>query len=119
MDSRHYDHDGLYVGPEGDGTGDEAEAASPAMAFRCLVIGERAKQQRRWGTEHDARHSPAEWAAILAHEVGQFADAALNGGPFEQSEALVKIAAVCEAAATANKAMGGVVVDAYALSLGG
>lgn len=67
--------------------------------FRELVDRERDKQRALWGEEHDARHAATDWAAILAHEVGCFADAALNDGPTEQATALVKIAAVCEAAA--------------------
>lgn len=67
--------------------------------FSHMVAEEQEKQSRLWGADHDAQHSPAEWSAILSHEVGCFADAALNDG--DLLAALVKIAAVSESAAVA------------------
>jgi hypothetical protein len=47
-----------------------------------LVMGfmrqERERQDTRWGERHDDRHTPDEWALILAQEVGQMATAALE-----------------------------------------
>jgi len=39
---------------------------------------EAAKQESMWGLSHDLEHSEVDWCAILAHELGQACDPALN-----------------------------------------
>jgi len=68
-------------------------------AFLGDVIDERQKQAKKGYTSvHDSRHSFAGWVAILTHELGCVADAALHGNREDFFRGLVKIAAVCLAA---------------------
>lgn len=69
--------------------------------IRNKIQAERQKQTEKRGytRRHDAEHSSADWALILAHEVGCLSDIALNyRASAALIQALVKIAAVAHAA---------------------
>jgi hypothetical protein len=56
-------------------------ALSMSIDEAQIVVGmlqERLTQKRRWGQNHDRRHTPAEWSAILSEQVGKFAQAATH-----------------------------------------
>ena len=65
--------------------------------FEECQAEERAYQRKHW--LNDEHHSPWEWAALLARYVGRVAESACHGfKPEAFKEALVKIAAVAQAA---------------------
>ncbi len=69
--------------------------------FVAQVYAERDYQRQKWGTG-ELQHDPVEWAAILAAEVGEFAQAALGKPSLDERHTveseLVQIAAVAMAA---------------------
>jgi hypothetical protein len=78
----------------------EPESARMRAAIN-EVIYERNYQVERWGTDHDKKHSPQDWATILTVWIGK---AASRTPPYAASDneefrkRLVQIAAICVAA---------------------
>jgi NTP pyrophosphatase (non-canonical NTP hydrolase) len=65
------------------------------MSVLSDVVAERDRQDAKWGEQN---HPPMKWVAILAEEVGEVAEAALDGGGPEYRAEMVQAAAVCLAA---------------------
>ena len=61
----------------------------------CLVRAERREQDEKWGEQN---HPPAWWLAILAEEVGEAAEAMLEGRAFDFVREMTDAAAVRVAA---------------------
>jgi hypothetical protein len=60
----------------------------------ALLSEERDRQDAKWGTEEGGKEY-MEWLAILVEEVGEFAEAILEGEPIERVEAeLIQVGAV-------------------------
>ena len=59
---------------------------------------ERDYQRDKWSAKHDRGHDPASWLAVIAIQLGQYADAIFLDNADEQAFALSKLAAVCLAA---------------------
>jgi hypothetical protein len=66
-----------------------------------LIMNERGAQGFRWSVDHDMRHTPVEWTALLADYTGRIGRTALDGpidGPKGYRHRLAQVAAVALAA---------------------
>lgn len=59
------------------------------------VANERIRQDTKWGVQN---HPPFAWISILIEEVGEVANAALEGRGFDYRDELIQVAAVAVAA---------------------
>ena len=60
----------------------------------AMIEGERMRQEKRWGLDHDMAHTDAEWLAIALKWFGKIAEAGLDELPYLLDHRVIQTAAV-------------------------
>ncbi len=72
--------------------------ASVKQDIWSRILLERARQDEKWGKARERNQTKRQWLTILMEEVGEVAEAILEGDDANYPVELVQVAAVCVAA---------------------